>query len=420
MFLTLLGKECSQYFKSITYYIFLFCLVIDYISQMGVFEVPVKPEPGQEYYGMVRSEDEDLVMQDALELLIGRYEVNEYITYPVGFYKKVILNEKEQEQIKESILYISGLTEDELISVYDEAHRVYEELLQQAQQEERMLMGNEFPGYQVTPRSDLTFAEFKKEMKKVDEILGGGSDFSEANLRYTYVPSTYEQAMEEYQSLLDKDKVTNAYARLFCDYMGIMLAVLPVFLAVTRALRDRKAQAEQVIFMRRAGSTVIVLSRYMAALFVTLVPVLILSCFTLVPAVYYAKRVGAAYDLLAFVKYTGFWLIPTILISLSVGFFITELTDSALAVLAQIAWWFVSIFLSTGDLVGSVGWNLVPRFNAVGEYTVYEQMRQQLIKNRCFYAVFACLLLVAAIVLFSKKRKGAFTGVGTILRNRKG
>ena len=292
--------------------------------------------------------------------------------------------------------------------------------MQQAQSEGQAIMGTEFPGYQVTLRPDLTFAEFKEEMKKVDELLGGGSDFSEANLKYTYVPATYEQAKAEYDSLFEKDKVTNAYARLFCDYMGITLAILPVFLAVTRALRDRKAQAEQVIFMRRAGSAVIVLSRFLAALLVTLVPVLILSCFLLVPAIYYAKGLGVQYDLLAFVKYTGFWLLPTVLVSLSVGFFLTELTDSALAVLVQIAWWFVSIFLNAGDLVGAVGWNLVPRFNAVGQYAVYEQMRQQLIKNRCFYAGFACLLLVATIVLFSKKRRGAFTSVGTILRNRKG
>lgn len=420
MFLTLLGKECSQYLKSITYYIFLLCLILDYISQMGTFEAPVKPEPGSEYYGMVESTDESLIMQNALENLLARYEVNEYITYPIGFYKKVILNEEEQEQIKESILRISGLTEEELLSVYEEANKAYEEIQQQAEQEGRPVMGEEFPGYQVTPRPDLSFEEFKQEMKMIDKLLGGGSSYSEANLQNTTVPATYEQAAAEYQSLIEKDKLTNGYARLFCDYMGIMLAILPVFLAVTRSLRDKKAEAEQVIYMRCAGSATIVLTRFLAALLVTLVPIFILSCQTLIQAAYYAKWVGVQYDLFAFVKYIGFWLLPTMLVSLAVGFFLTELTDSALAVLVQGIWWFVSIFMSTGNLVGTVGWNLVPRFNTVGQYGVYQQIREQLIKNRCLYTGVALVLVLFTIILFGKKRKGEFVSVGTMLRNRKG
>ena len=107
--------------------------------------------------------------------------------------------------------------------------------------------------------------------------------------------------------------------------MGILLTILPVFLAVTRVLKDRKAQADQVIFMAKADSAKIVFTRY-----------------------------------------------------LSTGFFLTELTDSAIAVFVQGIWWFVSIFTTSMDIVGSAGWNLVPRFNTVGEFAVYEQMKEQL------------------------------------------
>ena len=34
----MLKKECGQYLKSPAYYIFLLCMVVDYISQMGTFE----------------------------------------------------------------------------------------------------------------------------------------------------------------------------------------------------------------------------------------------------------------------------------------------------------------------------------------------------------------------------------------------
>lgn len=419
MFLTLFRKECVQYLKSITYYIFVICLVIDFLTQMGTFETVDKPEPGQEDYGYVRTENRDIIMEEALNGLVDEYERGEYTAYPIGFYKRVVLDEEEQKQVEECILRITGLSSGELKKALDDRNAEIDAFINQNGEDGSPVMANEFPDVGLTVKEGYSYDEFLKEMKKIDELLGGGSDYSEEELQYAEEPKTYEQAMEEYNSFIKKDKVTNAYARLFCDYMGIMLAILPVFLAVTRALKDRKAQAEQVIYMRRAGSFTVVVSRYAAAAFMVVVPVLILSCYTLTQAVYYARSIHVEYDALAFVKYIGFWLLPTILVSLSVGFFLTELTDSAVAVLVQGAWWFVSIFLNTGNLVGTAGWNLIPRFNRIGGYDIYEQMQEQLMRNRFFYTGMALALLLLTVWIYSKKRKGEFVSVGTMLQNRK-
>lgn len=419
MFLTLFRKECVQYLKSVTYYIFVVCLVLDFLTQMGTFETVDKPEPGQEDYGYTRTENKDIIMEEALAGLIDEYERGEYTTYPIGFYKKVVLDEEEQKQVAECICRITGLNTGDLEKALDDRNAEVQAMIDQYGEDGIPVMENEFPDVGFTVKEGYSYEEFFKEMKAIDELLGGGSDYSEENLRYAEEPRTYEQAMADYNSFIKEDKVTSAYARLFCDYMGIMLAILPVFLAVTRALKDRKAQAEQVIYMRRAGSFTVVASRYTAAAFMVVIPVLLLSCYTLTQAVYYAENIHVEYDVLAFVKYIGFWLLPTILVSLSVGFFLTELTDSAMAVLVQGAWWFVSIFLNTGNLVGTVGWNLIPRFNSVGEYDIYEQMREQLMRNRFFYTGMALALLLLTVWIYSKKRKGEFVSVGTMLRNRK-
>ena len=50
---------------------------------------------------------------------------------------------------------------------------------------------------------------------------------------------TYEQALLEYDNILYKDKVSGAYARLFCDYIGIILGLLPVFLPTYKIPQDR-------------------------------------------------------------------------------------------------------------------------------------------------------------------------------------
>ena len=62
----------------------------------------------------------------------------------------------------------------------------------------------------------------------------------------------------------------------------------------------------------------------------------------------------------------------------------------------------------------------MPRFNAVGSNWIYQQIRGQLMRNRWLYTGVALLLVFLTVIVFQQKRKGAFTGVGTMLGNRKG
>ncbi len=423
MLLTLMKKECVQYLKSVTYYIFCICLALDFFTQMGEFDVPPKPEEGWESYGYVRTTDKDLIMQETLNKLWHEYSAGSYTTYPIGFYKRVQLDEAEEEMIAEIITNCTGMTKEEFSAFEEEEKNIreaaMEKMLEEQSMEPGMILENDLPELDIPIKEGLAFDDFCQEMKKADNLLGGGSSYSEAELQFTTRPQTYEEALEEYNSFIKKDKITNAYARLFCDYMGIMLAMLPVFLAVGRVLRDRRAQAEQVIHMKSASSFSIVLSRYLAAVLMSLIPVLVLSCCPLLQCIYYADRIGEAYDLFAFVRHIGFWLLPYILITLSVGFFITEITDSVAAVLIQGIWWFVSVFMSIGNLVGLCGWNLVPRFNSVGDYPIYEQMKEQLFKNRLMYTAVSIVLLLLTVLVYSKKRKGEFASVRARFVNRK-
>ena len=419
MLLTLMKKECTQYLKSVTYYIFCICLALDFFTQMGEFDVPTKPEAGWESYGYVRTTDKDLIMQETLNKLWSEYSTGSYTTYPIGFYKRVQLDAADEEKIAQIITNCTGMTEEEISAFKEEEKNIREAAMEKMLEEQGMIFENDLPNLDIPMKEGLTFDDFCQEMKKADNLLGGGSSYSEAELQSTTRPQTYEEALEEYNSFIKNDKITNAYARLFCDYMGIMLAMLPIFLAVSRVLRDRRAQAEQVIHMKSASSFSIILSRYLAAVLMSLIPVLVLSCCPLLQCMYYADRIGEAYDLFAFVKYTCFWLLPHILITLSVGFFVTEITDSVAAVLIQGIWWFVSVFMSIGNLVGLCGWNLVPRFNSVGDYPIYEQMKEQLFKNRLMYTAVSIVLLLLTVLVYSKKRKGEFASVRARFVNRK-
>lgn len=416
MFGTLFLKECKQISKSITYYIFLACMILFFVTQLDDFSVVKAPVEGEENYGYTYSEDETVIMESAIENLAQEYYRNSYKAYPFGFYKEVILNESKQEKVLEILMSVTGSSKYEI----EEAVKDYWDIISQPLLDESGFMYYESVEFMLKPHERLSYDQFLKEMDKVDDLIGGGSSYSRGSIkRNAYVPMTYEQALKEYENIINKDQVSRAFARLFCDYMGIVLGILPVFLAVTRGLRDKRSNAAEVIFSKQASSVSIILSRYLATIIMILVPLLLLSISPTLQSLYSANAAGIHGDALAFVRVILWWLLPTILVSVSVGFFFTELTDSPLGILVQGVWWLVSIFLSFSNLIGNVGWNLIPRFNSTGYYNVYVEVLDQLIRNRIFYAAFSILLLVATIVVYQQKRKGVLNLRGKIFTNRK-
>ncbi|MEQ8156382.1 MAG: ABC transporter permease [Clostridiaceae bacterium] len=408
MFGTLFIKECKEMLKSITYYIFLACMILFFVMQMGEFKGVIKPEQGQKEYGYKYSDDKTVIMECTLEELVQEYAGGEYTTYPVGFYKRVTLNEEKQMKVGKVLQEVTGLNEQQLKSKIGEyLKRTTSEISKD--------------GHIVKIESAVNYEQFLNYMEETDDLLGGGSKYSPKQVTgNAKVPKTYEDALKEYEDIIYRDKVSGAYARLFSDYMGIILAILPVFLAVTRGLRDKRSKASDVIFSKRASSISIVLSRYAATIFMILVPLLLLSVTPALQSIYCAGSNGVQGDMFAFVKIIFGWLLPTILVTVSTGFFFTELTDSPLAILVQGIWWFMSILSGMGNLLGTVGLNLVPRFNTAGAYDTYVQIFDELVKNRLFYSLISIVLLAGTVIIYELKRKGVLNIHGKIRTNGKG
>ncbi|WP_455716771.1 ABC transporter permease [Anaerosporobacter sp.] len=382
MFGTLFMKECRAIVKSTTYYIFLACLVLFFVSQMESNTGITKPQEGQADYGYKYSENPKEIMEYTIDALLREFENETYIAYPFGFYKEVHPSKKTQSKIEAIIKE----TVDENSIVKD----------------------------------SISYEEFEANMDKIDDLLGGGTNYKASQLKINaYIPMTYEDAMKEYEDILYNDKISGAYARLFCDYMGLVLAILPMFLGVTRGLRDKRAKASDVIYSKKVSSAVIVLSRYLATVIMVLVPVILLSISPTLQSLYSAAQNGIKGDAFTYVRYIGGWLLPTILIAVSASFFLTELTNGPIAILVQGLWWYISIFMGADLLVGTVGYNIMPRFNTVGEYEVFKEIFPQLVRNRLFYSGISILLIVATIIIYHYKRKGALMINGKIFKHRK-
>ncbi len=438
MFLTLFLKECKQMLKCLTYYLIVICMVFFYTTQLGETGIISEPKPGMGDYGWTKSSDERVIMDETIKVFAREYAFNKYSTYPIGFYKEVTLNKAKQSQMGDILAEVTGWEKAELNSYL---YKYYKEVMIDGDLMDKNsltitsedLDAPNSASFQTIQESDnyyaeefllsavaeMTYEDFAKTMKRADKILGGGSSYAQDSLSSNaYVPKTYEQAVEEYNDILKQDHLSGAYARLFSDYMGITLAILPIFIAVTRGLRDRRARANEIIYSRSISSVKIIVSRYLAMLIMLLLPVFLLASSLAMESILAGSRIGIAVDYFAFPKYIGGWLLPTIMITVAVGMFLTELTDTAIAILIQGLWWFISL-LSNSSLTGGHGWNLIPRHNALGQYQIFKEKFHILVANRLAYGMGAVLLILITVFVYEMKRKGRLNLRGKIFTNRK-
>lgn len=403
MTFSLFWKECRQNIKSLTYFIYVCCLVLFFVTQLGDMEMISKPEPGQRRYGTILSDDPKVQMRCALKELFYSYTNNYYVTYPLGFYKRVTLSGEEQERVKEVLELMTGEPIEKLEAELEAYEQETLERLKTPGMEDTIA---DMEPFVVEPDEDITYETFLEKMKTIDAMLGGGSSFSEKAIKNNAQEDmTYEQAEEEYEKIIKKDKVSGAYAREFCDYFGILLGILPVFLAVTRAVRDQRSKVFEVVASKQISSVKLMMIRYLAVVTAAIIPVIVLAVSPAMQTLYLAESLGASLDLLIYPKYLVGWLLPSVLFSVSAGFFLSELAGGAAGILVMGLFWIINLFQNT-QLVGSVGWSLIPRFNCVGQRSLFESIFGELAKNRIGYTIAACLLLIAAIWIYDRKRKG--------------
>lgn len=391
-------QELKITLKSLTYWVVIAMIGLFTFTQLGGDLTTItEPQPNGDGYGRGIIEDKEAIQEQTYGLLFISYLNDNYETYPLGFVKEVNPSEADKEAIKNILENASGMSISEIENDFDG------ESAEQAMSDEYYLQ----VGYDMPLKKGHTYQQFEKDMLHIEEILGAGSDFSKDKYTNMMGPMTYEQAMENYRLIVEKDHVSGAYARMVVDYFGIILALVPVFLGATVMLRDKRSKAQALIFTKQSSTIKIVLTRYLSTVLLLIVPVLIFSLMPALQVGVIADKLGVTSDLFLFYRYIFLWLTPTILAVVGLSFLITELFGGIIAVIFQIALWFSNLLLAK-SLLGYVGWSLIPRFNYVGNTKVFEAILPQLINNRIFWSVLGILCLIATILLADFKRKGGF------------
>ena len=179
-----------------------------YISQMGDDFVLKKPESGEDNYGYVYSDDENVIMNGTLKELVTEFEINSsFRTYPVGFYKKVTLSEQEMDEIAACISELCGMSRDEWEGAVDAYESGISYFLDK---DSRYIQVEEVP-WGVVMDPSVTYEQFLQIMERVSGIIGPGSEYEQEKLKtHGVVDKNYEQALSDYEDILYKDKVTGA------------------------------------------------------------------------------------------------------------------------------------------------------------------------------------------------------------------
>lgn len=400
MFGALFFKECKQVLKSLVYFIYVVVFVLFITGQMSGDSATrlQAPVPGQSYYGTTVAKDETLIMEGVLANLVEDINHNSWATYPLGFYKGVTLTERETEQAKAILERCTGKPFEVLLEEMAGHFGHYD----QGSAEE---MDAARANYGVSVKEGFTYAEFEAAMKEICGLVGKGSAYEKSNYEYGIrIPMTYELAKEEFDALCEKDRVTRAYMRLFCDYAGIVLAILPIFVGVSRALRDRRAKVQQVMFSKPASGARIIVSRYLANLVMLCIPVFVTAFLLQQPFCYKAQTFGIRGDGMAFLTVPGVWLLPEIMAVLALSFLITELTDTIVAVFVQVAWAIGSIF-GADVLVGDFRMRLIARWNTLGQTTLFSSLEKGFLQNRAYYFLLAVACIILTVIVYERKRR---------------
>ncbi|MFR7973977.1 MAG: ABC transporter permease [Lacrimispora saccharolytica] len=255
--------------------------------------------------------------------------------------------------------------------------------------------------------AQVSYERFKELMSQAEEIIGDGSYYSMDMLLeyYGQAEMTYDEAINEYNKTIYDDKVSIAFARLFCDYMTRVLGLFPVFIVVVFWLKDRRNKMNELINSKQVETVKLITIRTLAILTAVILPVIILSFESLIPLMEYSAETGIAIDAFAFIKYILWWLLPTVLVVTGLGTFLTILTSMPIAILVQFIWWFIDSAI-TGLSGDTRLYTLMIRHNTLNGAELIQRDFNIIWLNRGLMMFVSVVLIYLSIVIYNKKRGG--------------
>ena len=251
----------------------------------------------------------------------------------------------------------------------------------------------------------ISYDEFEKIMKSVDNALGGNTSYSEKYyLSIFAVQSPYESEMKRYNKILKEDRVTNAYARLFADYMGVGVGFFVVFITAFTFIKDRRYSVNEFIYTSQVSSFEYVGGKYLADVLISFFIVLLAAGHATFMFYEFSKLNGDPISYGAFFKYTALWILPTIMFVSSLSYVSQLIFDNGIIpIIIQFILWIYSINMDNKFN------KYIIRFNRIVPYSEFKTFENSIFINRIFFTLLSILLFFIAVKLWDKKRVDNFS-----------
>lgn len=382
---------------------------------------------------------EQNMIKEAAKLLMYNYRDNCYLYYPFGYVKEKTMSAEEQAVILQYLMELTGLSEQALNGTADKESSTSDtgdipisgggafvlkpgkgntnengQFL--AEPEDWQYVPGEETASETSSQSSnnfeiqVSFERFKEIMEEVNGMIGPGSYFSWPMLKLYYFGNDMEDAPiteRQHKEFYEGDRVTGAFARYYCDSISISVLFLPAFVIVDLMLRDKRRNMRSLIYPRTISSVKLICTRYAAAVCMTMLPIFILPVKSLVMLMRYCGSIGVQGDVLAFVKYTLAWILPTVMLVMAISLSVTTLLENYAGILLSGVIWLVgkpTIDKLEGGNYGLC--DLIIRHNTLRGYGRMMENIQMLALNRITITLAALALVGLAVLIYSRKRKG--------------
>lgn len=253
--------------------------------------------------------------------------------------------------------------------------------------------------------AEIKYENILNYFDEIDEILGGDTVFGE-KYRNIYFTRRYslEEAEKKYESIVRDEKLTNAYARYYSDYMTVFAGLLPAVFGAFCLWKDERHKMREMIFSKRISSFKYIMLKFSVIAAVFLAVYSVIAGVSTVLFSNFANAEKIAVDYTAFFKYTFFWTMPTVFITTATSMFLFIIFNNPIPPLfAEV----ILFFLSAKDLIGNY-FILKPiiRYNEVGNYDYFMEHFKEIMYNRIFNIIFSLIILYLCSIIYEARRRG--------------
>ncbi|WP_353093166.1 ABC transporter permease [Tissierella praeacuta] len=350
------------------------------------------------YEAITEIEQKDFIFDsnilEKVDKSLGENTVYDLYKLDLNLYSEYIYNNMKYDYELGNTLRFRGIGR-----VYEKINNEQRKYLKEAMEE-------------IKNTSFETMDEYDEFMGKVDVALGGHTIYNKNNnitMIMEIKHNDYEKEIEKYNTIVKEDKITNAYGRLFADYIGIATSLFTVFITAFTLIKDKRYSTNEIIYTTRVSSYKYIIGKYLGDIIIAILIVLLVAARATWVFHGFSKLIGESISYTAFFKYSILWIFPTIMFVTSLSYVLQLIFDNGIVpIIFQFFYWRYSVTPLIPKGIQPTKYFI--RFNRVVPYSEFQPLIKDICLNRILFTLFALILLFIAIKLWDRKRGNINSG----------